>query len=34
MMAERIRYLDALIATLSLTDKVRRGEALDIGLGA
>ena len=30
MIAERIVWLDALIAALGLADKVRRGGALDI----
>lgn len=34
MRAERIAWLDALIAALGLADKVRRGGALDIEKGA
>lgn len=34
MRAERIRYLDALLAALGMAGKVRRGGAMDIGRGA
>ena len=32
-MADRISYLDALLAALGLAGEVRRGGALDIGSG-
>ena len=34
MRAERIAWLDALIAALGMVGKVRRGGALEIGRGA